>query len=208
MVYGFILCIGDSLTYGSRENYGRDYAFYLGKILSEKYNQGWVAIAEGLPGETSSELATRVYKTIKKYPECYEVVFLTGTNDSKDNIITPTNIYKENIEQILRVAKVCKRKVYLCTIPDMVGFGCPDYTVRSANRIKEYNEVIEGMTEDNGTKLVELRGLDEDCYSDGVHLNSKGYEEIARRVSEAIISERYYKKKEVNYESTGNKSCI
>ncbi len=195
MVYGFILCIGDSLTYGSREDYGRDYAFYLGKILSEKYNQGWVAIAEGLPGEASSELATRVYKTIKKYPECYEVVFLTGTNDSKDNIITPTKIYRENIVQILRVAKICKKKVYLCTIPDMTGFGCPDYTVRSANRIKEYNKVIESMTEDNGTKLVELRGLSEDCYSDGVHLNSKGYEEIARRVAEVIILERHYNKK-------------
>lgn len=195
MVYGFILCIGDSLTYGSRENYGRDYAFYLGKILSEKYGQGWVAIAEGMPGETSSELATRVYKTIKEYPECYEVVFLTGTNDSKDNIITPTKIYRENIEQILRVAKICKKKIYLCTIPDMVGFGCPDYTVRSADRIKEYNKVIESMIRDNGTKLVELRGLGEERYSDGVHLNSKGYEEVARRVAEAIILERHYNKK-------------
>ena len=195
MVYGFILCIGDSLTYGSREDYGRDYAFYLGKILSEKYDQGWVAIAEGLPGETSSELATRVYKTIRKYPECYEVVFLTGTNDSKDNIITPVKIYKENIEQILRVAKICKKKVYLCTIPDMVGFGCPDYTVRSADRIKEYNKVIESMTEDNGTKLVELRGLGEERYSDGVHLNSSGYEEVARRVAEVIVSERHYNEK-------------
>jgi len=215
MVYGFILCIGDSLTYGSRENYGRDYAFYLGKILSEKYDQGWVAIAEGLPGETSSELATRVYKTIRKYPECYEVIFLTGTNDSKDNIITPVEIFKENIEQILRVAKVCKKKVYLCTIPDMVGFGCPDYTVRSSHRIEEYNKVIESMAEDNEVKLVELRGIDENMYSDGVHLNCEGYKEIARRVSEAIISERfwhlsqvYYKNKEVNYESPSHKSCI
>ncbi len=192
MVYGFILCIGDSLTYGSREDYGRDYAFYLGKILSEKYGQGWVAIAEGLPGETSSELATRVYKTIKKYPECYEVVFLTGTNDSKDNIITPAKIYRENIEQILRVARICKKKIYLCTIPDMVGFGCPDYTVRSADRIKEYNKVIESMIKEDGTKLVELRGLGEERYSDGVHLNSSGYEEVARRVAEVIISERHY----------------
>jgi len=195
MVYGFILCVGDSLTYGSREDYGRDYAFYLSKILSEKYKQGWVAIAEGLPGETSSELATRTYKTLKQYPECYEVVFLTGTNDSKDNIITPIKIYRENIEQILRIAKICKKKLYLCTIPDMVGFGCPDYTVRSADRINEYNKVIESIVKEDGVKLVELRGLGKELYADGVHLNSLGYEEIASRVAKVIISERCYVKK-------------
>jgi len=192
MVYGFILCIGDSLTYGSREDYGRDYAFYLGKILSEKYKQGWVAIAEGLPGETSSELATRVYKTIRKYPECYEVVFLTGTNDSKDDVITPVKVYEENIRQIIRVAKVCKKKIYLCTIPNMVGFGCPDYTVRSLARIVEYNKVLEDITKEDGIKLIKLGGIPKNMYADGVHLNSRGYEEIAKRVADAIMEEREY----------------
>lgn len=204
MVYGFILCIGDSLTFGSRDNYGRDYAFYLGKILSEKYMQEWVAVSEGVPGETSSQLAKRVYKVIKKYPECYEIIFLTGTNDSKDNIITPVKIFKENIIHIVRIAKACQRKIYFCTIPDMVGFGCPDYTIRSLNRIKEYNKALEDIRNDDGIRLVELRGMDKKYYADGVHMNSTGYEEIAKRVSEVISQERQYiRKQEEDNEKSG-----
>ena len=192
-VYGFILAIGDSLTYGSRDTYLRDYPFYLSQLLSDKFHQDWVAVAEGKPGETSSELATRAYKTIKAYPECYEVVILCGTNDAKDNIAHPVQVYRENIEHILRVVRACGRKPYLCTIPDMVGFGAPDYTQRSVARIREYNEVLEQIAAEQGVKLVDLRGIPARYYADGVHLNADGYREIARRVADAIVAERLYK---------------
>lgn len=201
--YGFILAVGDSLTYGSRDEYRRDYPFYLSQMLSEHFGQDWVAIAEGKPGETSSELATRIYKVVRSYPECFEVVVLVGTNDAKDDIAHPPAVYKENIEHILRVCRACKKKVYLCTIPDMVGFGAPDYSVRSQQRIKEYNAVLEELAQkyQNVVKLVDLRGIPEEYYADGVHFNSMGYREVARRVMRAILEERQWVRSEPEAEA-------
>ena len=193
MIYGSILCIGDSLTYGSRETYRRDYPFYLSRILSERYGQDWVAVAEGIPVETSSELATRAYRTIKKYPECFEVVILCGTNDTKDHIQHPAWVYAENIEHILRVCRVLKRKPYLCSIPDMVGFGAPDYSVRGKKRIAQYNADLRKLGRRQSVPVVELTRFPASAYSDGVHLNTKGYELVAKRVAEAIVAEREYK---------------
>ena len=36
MIWNQILCLGDSLTYGARDRYGRSYPAELGKILSDK----------------------------------------------------------------------------------------------------------------------------------------------------------------------------
>jgi len=193
MIFGSILCIGDSLTYGSRETYGRDYPFYLSEILSARHKQDWVAVAEGIPGETSSELATRAYRTIRCYPEIFEVVILCGTNDAKDDVQTPEGVYSRNIEQILRVCRVLKKKPYLCLIPDMRGFGAPDYSVRGMERIAEYNATLEGIADDMDMPLVDLTGISERMYSDGVHLNAEGYMEIAERVAAVIESERLFK---------------
>ena len=36
MIWNEILCLGDSLTYGARDRYGRSYPAELGKILSKE----------------------------------------------------------------------------------------------------------------------------------------------------------------------------
>ena len=49
-VYGVIACQSDSLTFGSRDPDGMSYPLYLGRLLSQKHGQTWVAVNFGAPG--------------------------------------------------------------------------------------------------------------------------------------------------------------
>jgi lysophospholipase L1-like esterase len=59
MIWNEILCLGDSLTYGARDRYGRSYPAELGKILSEKTGEFYICHNYGINGETSSDLLRR-----------------------------------------------------------------------------------------------------------------------------------------------------
>ncbi|GAG87503.1 unnamed protein product, partial [marine sediment metagenome] len=43
MIYGFILCLGDSITNGARDEYNRAYPFELSDLMTERFpGQAWV----------------------------------------------------------------------------------------------------------------------------------------------------------------------
>ena len=194
-VYGTILCLGDSLTHGARCCYGRSYPIELSDMLWEQFGQRWICAEEGVNGETSVDILRRTLNAVKKYPEAFEVVLLCGTNDSKDRVNTSPEIYKKNIEGILRILAVYGKEVILCTIPDLKGFGAPDYSKKSIERIEAFNKkLLEIAKENTGIvkHVVDMRGMDVDCYADGVHMNNKGYTLMAERVLEAIIHRRHF----------------
>ena len=191
MIYSTFLAFGDSLTYGSRDENNLSYPIYLSNLIKEKYNQRLLFENAGIPGETTSDAIKRAYNLIRS-SSCHEVLFLEGTNDAKDNIKTPVNIYKSNLEYIIDTCNIFNKKLYLATIPDLKGFGAPDYTAKSKTKINEYNKVIIDISKDKKIAIVDLRNLNINLYSDGVHLNSSGYKEVAIRVLRVIEKERLY----------------
>lgn len=191
-IYGTILCFGDSLTHGARDDYARCYPFELSRILYEKFNQNWACAEEGVNGEIAADILRRSISTFKKYPEAFEVVLLCGMNDSKDWVDTDPKIYRKNVEDIIRMARVYGKVVLLCTIPELRGFGAPDYSQQSQKRIDVYNEVLEAIAEEQGLILIDLRNLPADCYADGVHFTNKGNIEVATRVARGLIQKRTF----------------
>jgi len=195
-VFGTIICLGDSLTHGARDDYGRCYPMELSDMLWSAYGQRWLCAEEGVNGERSSDVLRRSLSVIKRYPEAGEVVLLCGTNDSKDCFNTPPDIYKKNMEGILRVAAMHDKEVLLCYLPDLNGFGAPDYSQDSPKRILEFNKKIAELIEENTNivkQTVDLRGIPADYYADGVHFKNKGHVEIARRVFWALEGKRKFK---------------
>lgn len=197
-VYGHILCLGDSLTHGARDNYGRCYPMELSDMLWYEYGQKWICIEEGVNGEISSDILRRSISVMRKYPDATEVVLLCGTNDSKDTVNMPPDVFRKNIEGIIRIASTYDKEVLLCTIPDLQGFGAPDYSQDSKGRIYQFNSMIRDIADlnKNVKELIELKGIPGEYYADGVHFNNDGYKEIARRVMKAIQNKRHFKTKE------------
>ncbi len=132
---------------------------------------------------------------IKKYPEAHEVILLCGTNDSKDRFNTPPEVFKRNMEGILRIAAMYDKEVIICYIPDLNGFGAPDYSQESQNRIDKYNAEIKRLILDYPNIIkgsVDLRGLPVEFYADGVHFKNIGYKEIAKRIFNGIKEKREF----------------
>src|SRR5436190_9205585 len=120
-VYGLIACQGDSLTYGSRDPDGMSYPLYLGRLLSEKHRQTWVALNFGVPGDCWAEIARRNYGELASVAEAGEVCMWAGTNDAwKDRSLEQSMIA---CEATLDQCKALGRFVYLALLPGKTGFG-------------------------------------------------------------------------------------
>jgi len=192
MVYGSIICLGDSLTAGARCDFWRGYPVELELLLWKTFKQNWNCINEGVNGETSIDIYKRAYKVLRSYPEATEMVLLCGTNDAKIQVQTPPERYAEQVNAILRCAKRWEKVSYLCTIPALKGFGAPDFM--RPDLIDDYNEELVKISGDWGriVELVDMARIPEDCYADGVHLNNLGYKTMAERILLAMMKRRKY----------------
>ena len=99
MIWNQILCLGDSLTYGARDRYGRSYPAELGKVLTDKTGEFYICHNYGINGETSSDLLRRSWGIIKGNKDCKIMLLWIGTNDTK--VPTPLDIYEDNLKQII-----------------------------------------------------------------------------------------------------------
>ena len=75
-------------------------------------------------------------------------------------------------------------------IPDMNGFGAPDYC--DVAMLGLYNEELRKLAARYTCSLIDLTGFPPEFYADGIHLNNKGYKGIAVRVADAIEARRKY----------------
>lgn len=208
-IYSEIICLGDSLTTGARDQYGRSYPMELEDILSEQTGHTFICHEEAVNGETSSQIRRRAAEAIARHPEAKELVLLAGTNDAKDWHATPPAIYRANITGILRIALINAIDVYLCTIPDLHGHTAQPYPRTAAQRITTYNQVIAALTETSARQAwkspnesrpetairgtVELRRLPAECYRDGVHFSNRGNQEVAARIANVVLEARHNK---------------
>ena len=67
MIWNEIVCLGDSLTYGARDRFGRSYPAELGKILSSETGEFYICHNYGINGETSSDLLRRSWNILKSH---------------------------------------------------------------------------------------------------------------------------------------------
>lgn len=187
MIGGVILCVGDSMTNGARSP--RGFPHIVGDILSQKFEQNWIGINKGINGQTSCGLINRVFDVMKSYGMAHEVIVTIGSNDAKDKVATSMDVYAANWRYIVNCAEFFSKKLYIGLVPDMVGFGAPDYNNSCNKRIREYNAFL---VKEYSSKyqIVDFTGMKLDKYIDGVHCNLSGYHEMAEKFVDVICNER------------------
>jgi lysophospholipase L1-like esterase len=181
MIWNEILCIGDSITYGARDEFGRTFPAELSSMLTKETGEVYYCHNHGICGETSSDLLRRVWSACKSSPDSKIMTVLIGTNDTQKNI--PTEIYEDNLRQIVNVGKVHGKHVFILTLPKL--HFTPLY-YKNISNIDQYNSVLRKLSKEMGCELVDLAGI-EDHYIDGVHFRHSGNIEIAERVKKKIV---------------------
>ena len=184
MIYSLLLCLGDSLTFGARDPYLRNYPLELGASMSKATGEFWHCITEGFNGRSSSELARDCYPIVNRYPDVYGVVLLIGTNDSRLRI--PPDIYEDNVRQIVTVCRMLGKRVYICTIPPVdISRHFLWYDQSAQDLIDEYNRRLHATYP---AELIDIAPIIEHRHLiDGVHLNHEGNLLLASAVQQALL---------------------
>lgn len=188
MIYGTVLCLGDSMTSGARSEYGRGYPEELSRLLSNHFDQAWTCLNEGVNGECSIDVLRRAFPAIRdcaSLPGPKWACLMVGTNDSK-NPDYPIELYRDNLVQIIRIFRRFHIPLLIGTLPPVKGNCMPCFdTDRSNAWIRKANEVIQALAEELCIGVVDFSDM-ESYLIDGVHFNHAGCLEMAKRWFERI----------------------
>jgi lysophospholipase L1-like esterase len=172
----YLLCVGDSLTFGARDEFQRGYPAELGRLYWERRRAAVYCVNAGLNGETSSQLRNRVIGLPGLAPTARASLLLIGTNDT----CLPQNpeTYRDNLRQIVQVLQSGGAAVGLGLLPPALGPGLPNYPRDAQRQIDRFNEIIAALAPELGCFLADFRELGEHVI-DTVHLNHAGYRRMA-----------------------------
>lgn len=188
MIYGTVLCLGDSITFGARSEYTRAYPEELAKLMTEHYDQNWSTINAGINGQTSVDILRRTFPTVGSFagqPGAKIGCLMAGTNDSK-NPDYPLDLYKDNMRQMINIFRRHDLRLLIGTLPPIKGDEMPCFFTRESNEwIQKANVVIRELADEYTLPLVDFSDMEE-YLIDGVHLNYAGYLKMAHRWFKAI----------------------
>lgn len=179
----FINCIGDSLTFGARDEEHRSYPAELSKIYWEKEGVPLYCMNNGISGETSGELLKRIYANCKSCTEANVGLLLIGTNDT--SIHTPPSIYEDNIRQILMVMDHFYSVLGIGILPPVYGPGLLSYPGDAQDQVDIFNDILINDMQPLYNFYADFRNM-HDYIIDTVHFASDGYRKMAEIWYEAL----------------------
>lgn len=173
-----ILCFGDSLTNGARDEYYRSFPLELSSIIRERTGKFYCCVNTGINGETTSHMYHRAHGVLAAHASARVVLFMGGTNDSK--VPMPAEIYQDNVESIILMARAMGLKIYIGILPPVAGPGLPCYSQSGCNvTIQSYNDILRRICTKYGLGTCDFSGYGADMFCDGIHMNHKGYRQMA-----------------------------
>jgi len=193
MKYSRLLVIGDSLSFGSRDEFGSCWSIELAKLaLKEDYSI--IPLIYATPGYTSFQILKEAPIILEQWRgKVLELFVQFGTNDAKDEINTPLNVFEDNVRVFLSMC--FGYRVFFFTIPLPLGFGTDGYTFNIVPRIIKYNEAIKRVCSEKNVGLIDLSFLDSfEDFNDGIHYSNLANKKIAEKVWQKIKEIREWKK--------------
>ena len=192
MLFGTVLCLGDSLTRGARATVG--YPERLAALMSRRTGVEWATLNRGVSGETTWQVLDRTPAAVGQLAGMAGAkwcVLLAGTNDSKPGG-PGLDDWELLYRQVVHWPRRHKIPTALCTFPDVRPGVMPSYDARSREFLRlasqRVRDLVDEFAVDNPTRCVELAELPEHMLCDGVHLTPDGYAWVADRVA-AVLTE-------------------
>jgi lysophospholipase L1-like esterase len=165
-----IVCFGDSLTFGTGADKGMDYPSQLAKMIRK------TVMNEGIPGDTTTSALRRLDRDVlSKNPDF--VLITLGGNDLKNGV--SVDLAFGNLKHIVQTIQKHGAKVIIG------GLMFPGID-------RGFGRGYEDLAQQTGAMLVPniFEGIvkNPDLMSDSIHPNNSGYNIIAQRFYNAIVS--------------------
>lgn len=188
-----ILCIGDSITFGTGVMFSRKKNCWVYK-LSERL-PGWQALDYGCPGATCVDTGDKPYRQQHLLDAAQDsgaelAIIMLGTNDSKAqnwDAAGYRNALKRLVSEVAGWSSV--RHVILMTPPEAFrkkGKDTSVYGIRGEIIGGEVYPIVLQTAQECGVSCIDLYSFTKDhpeYFGDGVHPNALGNEAIAEFVA-------------------------
>ncbi|MCK5123408.1 MAG: hypothetical protein KAQ87_04665 [Candidatus Pacebacteria bacterium] len=203
----YYVAIGDSITYGVGDDYHNDdisqdwrnfdggYTPILNDLLTAETSYAHTVINEGLPGEKTSEGASRLSNVIEQHSTAKFYLIQYGTNDRLHNLPSGfgtlpgqpgyAGSYKDFMQQMIDQITDAGANAYIAKVPSRYP-ELLDYA--------EYNLVIDELVVSNDITVIPpdfyayFQNHPEGMSYDGFHPNGLGYQGMADLWFEAITN--------------------
>lgn len=192
---GKVACVGDSITYGHGISHRSEnsYPAVLGSLLGD----GYEVENFGDPGSTVQHSGDQPYWEQERYTRSLEyeadiVVFMMGTNDSKEYNWHSEEAFREDLEAMLD--SYGSSELYLCT--PAKAYFVKGYTGNvtmfdiQPEVVDTIAEVVRDVARERGYPLIDIHALTAEnpqwFSADGVHPDKAGAEAMAQAVYEAL----------------------
>lgn len=184
-----ILCLGDSITIGSRSYMG--YPEYCGNYLKKKTKKEWNVINCSVAGFKVIDLIRHIdlnWLNIKGSSPLLASIMI-GTNDLKSG--TSIEDFKIAFDLLVLKAKllVGSKHIVLNKIPTLQKGVMLPYNSGMNKTAILYNNFIEEFAQQEGL-ILNTMPESEDLFLDGVHLNAKGSKEWGVNLGNLILELR------------------
>jgi lysophospholipase L1-like esterase len=184
-----ILCLGDSITIGSRSYLG--YPEYVGNFLEKHIGNQWNVVNHATCGFKAIDLhrsITQHFMTLQNFQPSLATIMI-GTNDLK----SPTNLedYRLAYQQVILKTKLMlgNSNIILLKVPKLPAVVKYPYKFEMNTNIDELNVIVSELGKANKLKVLEIKLQDDDLF-DGVHLNDKGAKSFAEQLGKFILLDK------------------
>lgn len=195
-----ILCIGDSITFGTGSTPGNSYPRILCSCLSQQ-DRVLTVVNRGRPGFSTKEYWEYLNSPEFKVSSYHGIIVMLGTNDCRrDNWVETEDSmkYLRNITGSLNNMLEKDGKIYICTILPLADpmpqgilgahHGWAQYRVE-----KEMNPSIQRLAHELGINFIDVHAAfakklkESEVLYDGIHPYDAGYRLIAETIAEAVL---------------------
>lgn len=169
-----ILAFGDSITYGFGAEHHESYPYLLAESTGQR------VINAGVNGDTSSEGLERISSLLED--DSIKLILLCfGGNDIIQK--QPLSEIKNNIQEMIRIAKSKDISVVLISVPNVSLLGLNPLDLYDDLADEEDIELIEGLL----SHVLSRSSLKNDY----IHPNNLGYKYMAEEIHEHLKSNRW-----------------
>jgi lysophospholipase L1-like esterase len=184
-----LMCLGDSITIGSRSYCG--YPEYAGYYLEKALGNKWNVINHSVSGYTAMDLARSLsadMPALKSHAPGI-ITILAGTNDVKKD--TPPDLFRISYGQcILKSRLIAQEKnVVLVTIPRFTPKVTYPYAYAMNEKVDRFNAIISELAASEGLRTFTF-SFSETDFTDGVHLSEAGALTAGQQLSAYVLADK------------------